>query len=175
MNEEEPNLLSHFTDVRRGYIPEGGISTIIVCGKMRSDADANPCLDTHRRVVEEEVKREKSNITGICMAQGNSILHLLEGPCSSLLRILSNLIESGHFIEQPAVQNGRIIYNVEDRPCRYFPEWYSCTIQERKSAVDDVTEETSIFVVHELAMKLLEVGKGLQSEPTGELELSLNK
>ena len=81
-------------------------------------------------------------------------------------------MDSEHFTSDPPVQTARVIYTVEDRPRRYFPEWYSCAIPERKSQVDDVSEETCVYVVNEMASKLLEVGSGLQSrsDPSGELE-----
>lgn len=177
MNEEEPNLLSHFQESRLKLIPEGGLSTIIFCGKMRNESDFQLVLDLHRRIVEEEVNKEETNVTGLVMAQGNSILHILEGPCNSILRILSQLADSDQFEDlgtgTPPIQSGRIVYNVEDRPCRFFPEWYSCVIQERKSQFEgDVHEDTCTEVVHDLAMRLLEVGHGLQSEATGEVELN---
>lgn len=66
---------------------------------------------------------------------------------------------------------GTIVYSVEDQPKRYFPEWYSCTIQERKSIVDDVTVENCKEIVYELAKRLLEVGNALVNE-SHELELT---
>jgi hypothetical protein len=62
------------------------------------------------------------------------------------------------------------MYNVEDRPLRSYPEWYSCVIQERKSAVEDVTAENSVDLANELAMGLFEVGKSLDAA-TGEVEI----
>lgn len=179
MNEEEPNLLAHLRAVRLTHGDSEGISTIILCVKLRQESDSAAALELHRKIVEEEVNNENVNvkadspspITGIAMAQGNSILHLLEGPCSSVLRILNNLSESDHFAAAYPIQTGRIIYDVEDRPMRYFPDWFSFSIQEKKSSVEEVSEDTCIYVVHELAMKLLEVGKLLSSEASGDVEL----
>jgi len=98
-------------------------------------------------------------------------LHLLEGPCYSVLHILDQLAEHPHFSDA-GLQMGRIIYCVEDRPQRLYPEWYSCTIQERKSPIEDVNSENSIDIVHDLANGLLAVGKGLQNEAQEEVELN---
>ena len=87
-----------------------------------------------------------------------------------MLRILSQL--AGHpdfFASSSPLQTGSIVYSVEDRPKRYFPEWYSTTVQERKSAIEDITPENCLDVVFETASKLLEIGNGLESN---ELELS---
>lgn len=66
----------------------------------------------------------------------------------------------------------RIVYNTEDRPKRYFPEWYSCIIQELKSTVDEINDDNSVDVVHDLATKLFDIGKSLQNISQGEVELS---
>lgn len=64
------------------------------------------------------------------------------------------------------------MYSIEDKPQRVFPEWYSCVIQERKTSSDDFTEESCKDVVFDVATKLLEMGDGLQSQPSETLELS---
>ena len=69
------------------------------------------------------------------------------------------------------IQSGRIIYNIEDCPQRFYPEWYSCTIQERRSSVEEVTPETSKDIAFDLSNALQDVGRGLQSEAQGEVEL----
>lgn len=171
MHEEEPSLLSHLNEVRSRHLPEGGLSTVIYCGKVRSEGDLSEALQIHRIFVEEEVNQEEVNVTGILVGQGNSVLHLLEGPSFSVLKILHNLANHEHFIRD-GVQSGSIVFNVENRPKRYFPEWYSCTIQERKSAADDVTEENCKDIVYEMATKLLGVGDGLQNEVQEELDIS---
>lgn len=89
-----------------------------------------------------------------------------------MLRILRHLAEHQHFTDLSPLQTGTIVYNVEDRPKRYFPEWYSCTIQERKSQTDDVTDDNCKDIVCNLANRLLEIGKGLQNESQEELDLS---
>ena len=99
------------------------------------------------------------------------MLHLLEGPCYSVLHILHQLCEHPHFNELD-IQSGRVIYCVEDSPHRLYPEWYSCIIQERRSQIEDVTAENCKDVVHDVAMGLLEVGKGLHTEAQEEVELS---
>ena len=97
------------------------------------------------------------------------MLHLLEGPCLSVMHILSCLADSNHFAEH-GIQSGRIVSVMEDRPERYYPEWYSCTIQERRSNVEEVTSETSKDVSFELSRSLQDIGKGLQ-KAQGEVEL----
>ena len=173
MNPNEPTLLSHLEQARRG-LPEGGLSTVIFCGRMRSEADSSAVLDVHRVIVEGEVNEEGVNVTGLLMGQGNSVLHLIEGPSYSELRILQRLGEHEHFKDggAAAVQSGRIVYCVEDRPQRFFPEWYSCMIAEKRSASDDFNADSSKDVVLELAAGLLEVGRGLQMASSADVEIS---
>ena len=97
------------------------------------------------------------------MTQGVSILHFLEGPSPSIQRILMRLSQHPHFVST-SVQNGRIIYNIEDRPSRIYSEWYSCTIQEKKSSTEDVNADTAKDVVYDLSIKVLEIGKRLSVE-----------
>lgn len=85
------------------------------------------------------------------------------------MHILSRLAESNHFAEH-GIQSGRIICSMEDRPERYYPEWYSCTIQERRSNVEEVTSESSKDVSFDLSKSLEDIGKGLQ-HAQGEVEL----
>ena len=87
------------------------------------------------------------------------------------MRILSDLSKSDHF-STSNIQSGSIVYSVEDCPQRYFPEWYSVVVQEKNSAVDELREETCKNVVHSMAMSLLEIGKGLQSESSEDINLS---
>lgn len=96
------------------------------------------------------------------------MLHLIEAPCNSVLRILTQLSTHPQYISQG--QSGRIIYSLEDKPQRCFPEWYSSVIQDIKSPVDDVNEETCLPVIHDLATKLLDVGIALQSEAHSDIE-----
>lgn len=69
MNAEEPSLLSHLNEIRKCALHEGGISTIIFCGSVRSENDLQDALQVHRAIVEEEVNHEEVNITGILMGQ----------------------------------------------------------------------------------------------------------
>jgi len=85
---------------------------------------------------------------------------LIEGPCLSILRVLYNLAGHKHFLE-PDYQSGSIIYNIEDRPKRFFPEWYTATIQEKKSQGEDITEENCTNIVYDMANRLLSIGTGL--------------
>ena len=97
-------------------------------------------------------------------------MHFLEGPCRSILNIISKLNSHQQFID--GVQVGRIIYSVEDRPDRVYPEWYSCVIQERKSQIESLDTESCKDVVHNLATGLFEVGKGIKNEQRDDVELS---
>jgi hypothetical protein len=162
MNSKEPSLLSHIQQERKKTFDEGGISSIILCVKVKTENDISNGLQLHRKIVEDEVNKEGSNVTGLLMGQGNSILHLLEGPSFALLRILEGLAQNEQFLD-PFVQSGRIAYIVEDRPQRYWPEWFSCTVQEKKSPIDDITAETCNDIIHDLAQGLFEIGNGLQS------------
>lgn len=172
----EPSLLSHLTEVRSRHIPEGGLSTVIFCGTVRNEAtEMSTSLKAHRDIVQEEVNSESANVTGILVGQGNSVLHLLEGPSDSVLRILSRLSAHEHFSE-PAIQAGRIVYCVEDRPQRYFPEWFGGPpLQQRESHGEDFTSETSKDVVHELSVNLFEIGKGLQLQMESHEEVELSR
>lgn len=124
MNPEEPTLLIHQTQVR-SRTDVGGLSTIIFCAKIKAESESASVLQAHRRIVEAEVNSEAANVTGILIGQGNSILHLLEGPSDSVVRILANLSGYPLFSDTNVQQSGRIVYSVEDRPQRYFPEWFS--------------------------------------------------
>jgi len=76
MNENEPNLLTHFQESRKLLIPEGGLSTVIFCGRIRSENDFQIVLDLHRKIVEEEVNKEETNVTGLVMAQVMKLLNV---------------------------------------------------------------------------------------------------
>lgn len=173
MHAEEPSLLTHLNEARFKALSEGGLTTVIYCGKVRSENDLMRALQVHRSIVEQEVNKEQVNVTGILMGQSNSILHLLEGPCYSVLRILNNLLGSNQFRGDNPVQSGSIVYNLEDRPNRFFPEWYSCVLNEQKTAGDEtLTADNSEDLVFEMASKLLDLGLKLRTEPQEELELS---
>jgi hypothetical protein len=95
--------------------------------------------------------------------QGNTIVHVLEGACHSVLSVLRTLSEHAHFSPaagEPPLQQGRVVFNTEDRPERFYPEWYSCVIQERRSNVEEITAESANEVVLELAEGMITVGKG---------------
>lgn len=69
MHQDEPSLLTHLKELRDEALQEGGISTIIFCGKLRSENDLLSVLQTHRTIVEEEVNEEGVNITGFLIGQ----------------------------------------------------------------------------------------------------------
>ena len=124
MNGQEPSLLSHLNQVRSQELSSSettSVSLVIYCG-LYQNIDANLVLSSQREVVEEEVNNNNSNITGILMAQGNSIFHMLEGPSEAVLRILKLLTEQNQFVKGD--QQGRIVLSLEDRKSRNFPEWY---------------------------------------------------
>lgn len=180
MHAEEPSLLDHLEECRTKIFKEGGVSFVIYTGTIKNESDMTEALSAHRKVVEDEVNDGGCNITGILIGQGNTIVHVLEGPSHSVLTILKTLAEHPHFNPQrnndgalnPSLQQGRVIYNVEDRPERFYPEWYSCVIQERRSGVEDITSENASDIVLELAEGMITVGKGLRNDTTGELDFS---
>lgn len=98
-------------------------------------------------------------------------MHLLEGPCFSILRILRDLSVSDDFVDA-SIQSGSIVYSIEDCPQRYFPEWYSVVVQEINSSVEEFNEYNCKDIVHELATRMLEIGKGLQQESSEDINLS---
>ena len=69
MNASEPTLFSHLNEARAGYFPEGGLSNVMLCGKFSADADVTAVMQAHRKVVEEEVNNESTNVTGILIVQ----------------------------------------------------------------------------------------------------------
>ncbi len=73
MNPEEPSLLSHLNEARLKALSEGGLTTVIYCGKVRSELDLTVALNLHRSFVEQEVNKEQVNVTGILMGQ---VIHL---------------------------------------------------------------------------------------------------
>lgn len=74
MNPEEPSLLTHLNEVRRRALVDGGLTTVIFCGQVRSENDLYDALQVHRGIVEQEVNNEEVNITGILMGQVNNSL-----------------------------------------------------------------------------------------------------
>ncbi len=72
------------------------------------------------------------------------------------------------------MQSGAIVFDTEDRPKRFFPEWYSSIIQEQKAAEDELTSENNVDVVFEMATKLLDVGTKLRQERQ-QVELEISK
>lgn len=100
------------------------------------------------------------------------MLHLLEGPSYSILRIFNNLAGHPQYLGDNPMQSGAIVYDLEDIPKRYFPEWYSCVIQEQKLPGEEITAENSEDLVFDMATKLLDLGNKLRTEPHDELELS---
>ena len=69
MNVAEPTLLTHLNEARTGYFSEGGLSNAIFCGRFKQDIDVTTVLQSHRKVVEDEVNNESTNVTGILIVQ----------------------------------------------------------------------------------------------------------
>ena len=174
MNAAEPTLLTHVDQLRENVYSEGsGLTNIIYAGTVRAEGDLKVGLLIHRKIVEEEVNsnEQEVHITGILMGQGTSVLHFLEGPCRSILNILTKLSAHAHFVE--GIQAGRIIYSVEDKPSRVYPEWYSTVIEEKKSSIESIDTESCKDVVSQLTAGLLDVGIGIKKENRDDVELAL--
>ena len=69
MNPQEPSLYSHLNEARADCFAEGGLTSVIYCGKIRTDVDLTSILYSHRTLVEDEVNTESANITGILIVQ----------------------------------------------------------------------------------------------------------
>ena len=174
MNLNEPNLLTHFAEVTsktsKGNAKDSGLSCVVYAGKCAGEGDLATSLLVHRAIVEDEVNEEDCDVTGLLMGQGNSVLHLLEGPPFSILRILRKLSQHESFAA--GKQTGKVIYSVEDRPERVYPEWYSCSLQERKANIEEITPESVNDIVTEVSNALFQVGTVLQTTPHEEVEMS---
>ncbi len=73
MNSDEPSLLHHLNQNRTDTFAEGGLSTVIYCGKIHS-GEMSEALQIHRKIVEDEVNEEEVNVTGILIGQVFSYL-----------------------------------------------------------------------------------------------------
>lgn len=70
MHKNEPTLTTHINEVRAQYkIPDGGLTTIIYCGKVQNESDMSAALQVHRMLVEEEASKEQIIITGLLTGQ----------------------------------------------------------------------------------------------------------
>jgi hypothetical protein len=71
MNEAEQSLLDHLEGIRASKgIPEGGMSTVIFCGKVTSDGYVRDALKVHKKAVSDENKlMQGMKITGILLSQ----------------------------------------------------------------------------------------------------------
>ena len=175
MNSGEPSLQKHLDELRSNTgLDEGGLSTAIFCGKMRSENDSEAVMQMHRAVVESEVNSEGSNVTGLLMGQSSSVMHFIEGPSNAVLRILKGIADHEQFrtVEgEVPIQQGRVVYSVEARPKRYFPEWYSCVLAEKKGNSEELNGDSGKDVVHDLAQNLLDMGTRLRAT-SGPVEMS---
>ena len=63
MNKEEHSLLDHLTEIRGQSLPEGGVSTVIYTGKIRSEADLQDALGVHRKVTWPYYFKKLSNVS----------------------------------------------------------------------------------------------------------------
>lgn len=73
MHQDEPSLLTHLNKVRETALPEGGLSTVIFCGRVQGESDLPAVLQVHHRIVEEEVNKEMVKITGVLLGQVNIV------------------------------------------------------------------------------------------------------
>ena len=69
MHQDEPSLLTHLNQVRSKALPEGGLSTVIYCGKMQTDSVLPAVLHMHQEIVEEEINKEQVKVTGVLLGQ----------------------------------------------------------------------------------------------------------
>ena len=69
MHQDEPSLLTHLNQVRSKALPEGGLSTVIYCGKMQTDSDLPAVLQMHQEIVEDEINKEQVKVTGVLLGQ----------------------------------------------------------------------------------------------------------
>ena len=89
MNDAEQSLLDHLEVIRASKgIPEGGLSTVIFCGKVQSDGYVRDALAMHKKIVTEENNSMPANmkITGLLISQVGKKLGTLAGTshCTSL-------------------------------------------------------------------------------------------
>jgi hypothetical protein len=75
MHQDEPSLLTHFNEVRANALPEGGLSTVVFCGKLQFESDLSSALQMHQEIVEEEVNKEQVKVTGMLLGQVYKIDH----------------------------------------------------------------------------------------------------
>ena len=85
---------------------------------------------------------------------------------------MTQLSQSEQFSGATAVQVGRIILSIEDKPTRHFTSWNSTVIPEKKSSSDDVNDENCVSVVEDMSSRLLEVGVGLRTESKSDVEFT---
>lgn len=57
----------------------------------------------------------------------------------------------------------KIVYNVEDKPFQSFADWFSCTMQDQKLPSEEISEENCVDIIHDISMKILNVGHQLQN------------
>ena len=119
MNDSEPSLLTHLDQVRSQYIPEGGLLTVIYCGKLRGDLELAQVMQVHRNLVETEVnsravfekendiepKSDEINITGLLIGQVSSTTRNIYGALCNILDV--NTREIVFFISSkgPVIQS----------------------------------------------------------------------
>jgi hypothetical protein len=173
MDERETTLQDAIDASRAAEFSEGGLTTCIFVGQVSHEREAERALQLHRRAVTDEMNAEGTNITGLLIAQSDAILHLLEGSSAAILRILQKVANENDF--SSGVHSGRICYCVEDRPARYYTEYFSTTLPERKSSAEALTGDTGKDAAHEMASTLLEFGKHIQQKLQEEDEIELGK
>jgi hypothetical protein len=88
MHQDEPSLFTHLNEVRASALPEGGLSTVVFCGKLQVESDLAAALQMHQEIVEEEVNKEQVNVTGMLLGQVSKIRILVVASVRSLTKIL---------------------------------------------------------------------------------------
>lgn len=175
MHQDEESLLSYLQKGREELgLPEGGLSSVLFCGKIKSELDIDSVMETHKAVIESENdsglygkqiddENEKVEMTGILLRQGLSVIHLIEGPSIAVLRTLQKLAEHPDFHKDNKIQEATIVHTFEDHPKRTFKKWFSATIPDRKTT-DELTEENCNDIAFDLFNKLSKVAASLEMD-----------
>ncbi len=69
MHQDEPSLLTHLNAVRASALPDGGLSTVIYCGRVQAESDLSAAIQVHQEIVADEVNKEHVLVTGVLMGQ----------------------------------------------------------------------------------------------------------
>lgn len=159
MEPSDPSLYDHTKAFFESRGQEVCMTRLIYVSSLKVDTDPSHVIFMHRKVVEDVVNSRDANVTGIVIAQSNTIVHLLEGQCHDVLHILTSLASQEDYAH--TTQQDRIIYNAEDCPSRYYPEWFSCAVQDKREAVE-VNGTTAEEIISTMSSNLFKVGEGIR-------------